>query len=282
MIPTLFTRASEVRAWRSTLPSNSTLAFVPTMGALHQGHVALMKQARSMADKVIVSIFVNPLQFDDKDDLANYPRPFDADLQICRKQGIDAVFAPTIEEVHPTTSNTSISSGQLGDLYEGEHRRGHFDGVLTVVDRLFEIVTPHESIFGQKDFQQLVLIRQMCAERHPSTRIASVPTVRDEDGLAISSRNTRLTPADRKLATKLFESLCAIESCFQAGVTNPRQLELTGRSTLNIFPDISVDYLVCVNIANLAAIEVVDSPAIVLLAATIGSVRLIDNIELIP
>lgn len=282
MTLTLFTKSSEVRAWRSTLPDLSLLAFVPTMGALHSGHVKLIGQAFSLANKVIVSIFVNPLQFDDEDDLAHYPRTFEADLEICQKQGVTAIFAPTIAEVYPAISTNSISSGSLGDLFEGEHRRGHFNGVLTVVDRLFEIVSPNLAIFGEKDYQQLVLIRQMSTQHHPNIRICSVPTVRHADGLAISSRNTRLPASDRKLASRLFESLTAAKNHFLAGQRDPRQLEAIAHDYLSQFERISVQYVVCVDAESLMAIESVAGPSIVLLAATIGDVRLIDNIPLNP
>lgn len=282
MIPTLFTKSNEVRAWRSKLPELSLLAFVPTMGALHRGHVNLISQAFSLANNVIVSIFVNPLQFNDADDLANYPRTIEADLEICQQQGVTAIFAPTFAEVYPAVSTNSISSGRLGDLYEGEHRRGHFDGVLTVVDRLFEIVSPNLTIFGEKDYQQLVLIRQMSAQRHPDIRIGSVPTVRHEDGLAISSRNTRLPASDRILARGLYESLNSAKNLFLAGQRDPRKLEAIVRDYLQQFQRISLDYVVCVDAENLIAIDRVVSPAIVLLAAAIGDIRLIDNILLKP
>ena len=250
------------------------------MGALHVGHERLMTKAQSLAENVIVSIFINPLQFNDQDDLAKYPRTLDADIDICTRQGVDAIFAPNLEEMYALDSDRLISAGRLGHLYEGEHRPGHFDGVLTVVDRFFTLVSPDIAVFGEKDFQQLVLIRQFSADRHPKIGIVSVPTVRDQDGLAISSRNIRLTPPDRITATKLYESLCLIRSRFASGVQDARRLEAIGRNYLSEFREITLDYLVCANASNLMAIEFVFEPAVILLAATIGNVRLIDNILL--
>ncbi len=280
MTPTLFTKLDDVQSWRFGLPTTSSLALVPTMGALHAGHERLIEKAKTLAKDVVVSIFINPLQFNDPQDLANYPRTLQADIDICHKNGVDVVFAPNIEEIYPVTFDDPISAGQLGELYEGVHRPGHFSGVLTVIDKFFTLLAPTVAVFGEKDYQQLVLIRQMTATRHPGIDIASVPTVRDHDGLALSSRNIRLTPPDRILATKLYESLCAIESQFAAGIRDARRLEATGRNYLGEFRDISLDYLVCVNAFNLMAIDFVFRSAVVLLAATIGNVRLIDNILL--
>lgn len=280
MTPTLFIKSDEIQSWRFGLPTTSSLALVPTMGALHDGHQRLIEKAQNLAENVIVSIFINPLQFNDQEDLAKYPRTLQADIDICQKDGVDAVFAPNIEEIYPDTFDSPISAGQLGELYEGVHRPGHFSGVLTVIDRFFTLLAPTVAVFGEKDFQQLVLIRQMAADRHPGIGVISVPTIRDPDGLAISSRNIRLSPTDRALAIKLFASLCVIESCFNSGMNDARQLETIGRNYLNEFSEISVDYVACVDSANLMSIDLVFAPAIVLLAATIGNVRLIDNILL--
>ena len=250
------------------------------MGALHEGHEQLINEAQSLAPNVAVTIFVNPLQFDNPMDLEKYPRTLNEDIDICRKLGVNAVFAPAVDEMYPTKSDVVISSGLLGARYEGEHRQGHFDGVLTIVDRFFDLIKPDFAIFGEKDYQQLVLIRQMALYRYPMLEIIGVPTVRDPDGLAISSRNIRLDATARQLASKLFESLCRIETQFATGQRDPRQLETVGREYLRQFPQIVVDYLVCVDSANLADINTVTSSAIVLLAATVDGVRLIDNVLL--
>lgn len=280
MTPTLFTKLNEIQLWRLGLPTTSSLALVPTMGALHAGHQRLIEKAKDLAENVIVSIFINPLQFNDQEDLAKYPRTLQADIDICLKNGVDVIFAPNIEEIYPNSFDAPISAGQLGELYEGVHRPGHFSGVVTVVDRFFTLLAPTVAVFGEKDFQQLVIIRQMAADRHPDIGVVSVPTVRDPDGLAISSRNIRLTPSDRALAIKLFASLCVIESCYESGVTNARQLEEAGRTFLNTFRGITVDYLSCVDDSSFMSIDSVIESAVVLLAATIGNVRLIDNILL--
>lgn len=281
-MPTLFTEANELRRWRSSLPTDSSVAFVPTMGALHAGHERLIQEAMSMANTVIVSVFVNPLQFNDPKDLIQYPRTLNADIEICRRQGVDAIFAPTADEVYPPDQVQVISAGTLGSLYEGQHRPGHFDGVLTVVDRLFTLVAPSVAIFGEKDYQQLALISQMAATRHPSIRIARVPTVRDPDGLAISSRNIRLTPIDRASATKLYESLRYLHKQNLSGLIDAKDLERGAIEYLKQFDRIALDYLVCVDAGTLERIDLVDLLTVVLLAATIGGVRLIDNVLLKP
>ena len=281
-MPTLFTEANELRRWRSSLPTDSSVAFVPTMGALHAGHERLIQEAMSMASTVIVSVFVNPLQFNDPKDLIQYPRTLNADIEICRRQGVDAIFAPTADEVYPPDQIQVISAGTLGSLYEGQHRPGHFDGVLTVVDRLFTLVAPSIAIFGEKDYQQLTLILQMAATRHPSIQIARAPTVRDPDGLAISSRNIRLTPIDRESATKLYESLRYLHKKHLSGVTDAKDLERCAIEYLQEFDSIALDYLVCVDADTLERIGSVDHLTVVLIAATIGGVRLIDNALLKP
>ena len=281
-MPTLFTEANELRRWRSSLPTDSSLAFVPTMGALHAGHERLIQEAMSMASTVVVSVFVNPLQFNDPKDLVQYPRTLSADIEICRRLGVDAIFAPTEDEVYPPDQIQVVSAGTLGSLYEGQHRPGHFDGVLTVVDRLFTLVAPSLAIFGEKDYQQLTLISQMAANRHPSIRIARVPTVRDSDGLAISSRNIRLTPIDRASATKLHESLRYLQYKHLSGVTDARDLENCAIEYLQEFDSIALDYLVCVDADTLDRIGSVDHLTVVLIAATIGGIRLIDNVLLSP
>ncbi|MEO8363015.1 MAG: pantoate--beta-alanine ligase [Ilumatobacteraceae bacterium] len=280
MIPTLFTKSVEVRRWRLGLAQGSPLALVPTMGALHAGHEQLIRKAQSVAPNVAVSIFVNPLQFNDPKDLEEYPRTLHQDIDICRTLGVTAVFAPAADDMYPPNSDSIVSAGLLGAMYEGEHRPGHFDGVLTIVDRFFALIKPDFAVFGEKDYQQLVVIRQMALARYPGIEIVGVPTVRDPDGLAISSRNIRLSSSDRQLATKLFESLRLIDSQFAVGQRDPRQLETVGREYLSQIEDIEVDYLDCVDSASLAEINTVTNSAIVLLAATISGVRLVDNVLL--
>lgn len=175
-------------------------AFVPTMGALHAGHQSLIKRARELCDEVVVSVFVNPLQFEDKDDLAKYPRTPEVDFELAREAGATILWRPEYETIYPTEI-TRISSGALGNEFEGINRPGHFDGVLTVVNRLFELVQPRYAIFGEKDFQQLFLITQMAAQRHPNIEIVPAPTVRETSGLALSSRNVRLSSAAHNAAT---------------------------------------------------------------------------------
>ncbi len=182
------------------------IAFVPTMGALHAGHLELIKRARELSPEVVVSIFVNPLQFENPDDLAKYPRDLPADTQKALAAGATKVWAPLYEEVYPREIE-KISAGPIGELFEGRHRVGHFDGMLTVVHRLFEVVKPTYAIFGEKDFQQLFIVKKWVIENNVPVQIISVPTVRDKDGLALSSRNVRLSEADRKIALVINRAL---------------------------------------------------------------------------
>ena len=186
-----------------------TLALVPTMGALHEGHRSLMRLARERADRVAVSIFVNPLQFGPEEDFSRYPRTLDADLEICAEEGVGLVFAPAADDMYPPGRQVGVSSGHIGTLAEGAFRPGHFDGMLTVVLKLFNLVRPEVAVFGQKDAQQLTLIRRMVADLDLPVTIVGAPTVREPDGLAISSRNRYLTTADRRTALALSRALLA-------------------------------------------------------------------------
>ena len=190
-----------MRAWSDAhRAAGRRVALVPTMGALHAGHLALVDEARRHADVVIVSIFVNSLQFDRPDDFTGYPRPIDDDLEMCRARSVDAVYAPVAATMYPEGFETHVEPGPLGDVLEGEHRPGHFRGVATVVAKLFLAARPHVAVFGQKDFQQLTIIRRMNDDLDMGVEIIGLPTVREPDGLALSSRNRRLTAAQRAAA----------------------------------------------------------------------------------
>ncbi len=201
---------------------SETVAFVPTMGALHAGHLELIKRARILSDEVAVSIFVNPLQFENPDDLAKYPRDIEGDTEKALSAGATRVWAPTYEEIYPS-GIVKISAGELGQRFEGRERVGHFDGVLTVVNRLFQLVKPNFAIFGEKDFQQLFIIRNWVRENQIPVEIIGHPTVRDSDGLALSSRNQRLSEADRKSALVIHRALGAAtkEEMLQILATEP-------------------------------------------------------------
>src|SRR4051794_36621208 len=216
----------EMSAWsRARRSKGRSIVCVPTMGALHAGHTALIEEAARQGDVVVVTIFVNPLQFDVRDDFDKYPRPIDHDLDACRVAGVDAVYAPTASAMYPEGFQTHVEPGALAESLEGSSRPGHFRGVTTVVAKLFGAVQPDAAIFGQKDFQQLVVIRQMVADLDMGVTIVDVPTVREPDGLAISSRNQRLSDDDRRAATCVVEALRVVEAAVSTGEHDSAELE---------------------------------------------------------
>ena len=249
---------------------------VMTMGALHEGHAALVREARAACDTVVVTIFLNPLQFGPAEDLARYPRTFDADLELCTREGVDVVFAPGPDVVYPDGDpGVRVSAGRLGDLLEGRSRPGHFDGVLTVVAKLLHLTRPDAAYFGQKDAQQLLLIRRMVRDLDFGCDVVAVPTVREPDGLAMSSRNTYLTALDREMALTLVRALRAGEAAAAEGASAVRR---AARSVLVAEPLVLVDYLVLVHPESLEDVpEWYSGPALLALAARVGRTRLIDN-----
>ena len=250
-----------------------TKALVPTMGALHAGHLALIDRARELADDVVVSIFVNPTQFGAGEDFDRYPRTLDADRALIA--GRAEVFAPTVDEVYPPEHPpVAIHAGPRGEVWEGASRPGHFDGVLTVVNRLFELTQPDVAVFGEKDWQQLALIRSMAAERHPNITIIGVPTVRDDDGLALSSRNRYLSSEERKTAALIPTSLNDVVAEAGSPKSLARARQLLEQSGIN------VDYLAVVDPVTLEPAQP-NSPVRVIVAARVGSTRLIDNMGLV-
>ncbi|NBE96380.1 pantoate--beta-alanine ligase [Nonomuraea sp. KC401] len=252
------------------------VALVPTMGALHEGHQALIRQARARADHVVVSIFVNPLQFSPNDDFSRYPRTFEADLDVCRAEGVDVVFHPAVEDMYAPDRQVGVTAGRMGSIVEGAARPGHFDGVLTVVLKLFNVVQPGLAVFGQKDAQQLALIRRMVADLDLPIEILDVPTVREPDGLALSSRNRFLSDDDRRVALALSRALRA----GAAGLT-PSRIRAEAREVLDAAgPELDVDYLVLVDPATFAEVdETYDGMAVLAVAARVGTTRLIDNVS---
>lgn len=253
----------------------SDLALVPTMGALHDGHRELIRHARLAkgASVTAVSIFVNPLQFGVGEDLERYPRPRDADLEVCRSEGVELVFTPGVEDMYPAGADTTVGPGALGEQLEGTVRPGHFAGVLTVVAKLFHVVAPDVAYFGEKDYQQLVLIKKMARDLHFPLDVVGVPTVREVDGLALSSRNTYLPDADRPRAAALQRALRAGASVSAHG---PQAVLDAARAVLALEPALVVDYL------ELRDPDLRPDPqqgkARLLVAARLGTTRLIDNI----
>jgi pantoate--beta-alanine ligase len=257
-----------------------TIAVVMTMGALHAGHAALIRAARRRAAHVIVTVFLNPLQFGPKEDLSRYPRTFESDLAICEREGVDVLFAPTPDVVYPEGDpGVRVSAGPLGDVLEGASRPGHFDGVLTVVGKLLHLTHADLAYFGQKDAQQLLLIRRMVADLDFDVEVVAVPTVRRPDGLALSSRNTYLAPADAQAALALSAALRAGAAVASEG---PSAVRRAAREVLVAEPLAAVDYLVLVHPSTLADVpEWYHGEALLAVAARVGTTRLIDNVPLV-
>lgn len=254
----------ELAAARARLPGS--VAVVMTMGALHEGHAALVRQARRRADSVIVTVFVNPLQFDAGEDLDRYPRTLDADVQLATAHGADLVFAPTPDVVYPDSPLVRVSAGPLGDVLEGAHRPGHFDGVLTVVLKLLNLVRPDVALFGEKDAQQLACIRRMVRDLDVPVEVVGVPTVREPDGLALSSRNAYLSDDERVAALALSRALRTVVETGDAAA---------GRAVLDAEHGVVTDYLERVDPETFAPD---DDGALVVVAARVGTTRLIDNV----
>ena len=265
-------------AWRS---EGSTVGFVPTMGSLHEGHASLIERAGREGDRIVVSIFVNPAQFGPGEDLARYPRDEERDLRRCERLGVDAVWAPPIEEVYPPGLDLpEPDPGPVGDTFEGAARPGHFRGVLKVVHRLFEVVGPCRACFGEKDAQQLFLVRRMAAERSLPIEIVPCPTVRAPDGLAWSSRNALLGPEEREQAGCLFLALTEAASLARAGERDPAVLMAAMGREIGATPLAGLDYAAVVDDATFESVGRVDGTARAIVAARFPSARLIDNLLL--
>ncbi|EKU48702.1 MULTISPECIES: pantoate--beta-alanine ligase [Brevibacterium] len=262
-----------LRAWRAR--QSGTVALVPTMGALHSGHRALMDRARESADHLVVSLFVNPLQFGPGEDFTRYPRPIEADLAMCEDAGAEFVFAPALIEMYPAAPEVTVSSGRMGAIFEGADRPGHFDGVLTVVTKLFHLTRPHVAVFGLKDIQQFSLVRRLITDLDFDIELIGLPVVRDRDGLAVSSRNDYLTPGERLAALAIPRALDAGESALTDGGL-PEDVLAAARAALD--GDLDVHYLALVEAATLQPVrEQFRGSALLLIAATVGTTRLIDN-----
>jgi pantoate--beta-alanine ligase len=281
MMPVIARTREELSAVRASL---GTVALVPTMGALHDGHRALFRQARDLADTVAVSIFVNPLQFGPGEDLDRYPRTFPDDLSVCAEEGVGLVFAPTVDVMYPGDEATrvTVDAGTMGAIVEGACRPGHFDGVLTVVLKLLNLIRPDVAVFGEKDAQQLAMIRRMVADLDVPVRIAGGPTVREEDGLALSSRNRYLTPAERVTALSL--SL-ALRTGAGAVANGPAKVLEAARAVLDeavrADPALELDYLVLVDPVTFREVgENHAGTAVLAVAGRVGGTHLIDNVSL--
>jgi pantoate--beta-alanine ligase len=264
----------QAMAWNA---AGAEIGCVTTMGALHAGHESLVARARHENSRVIVSIFVNPRQFGPHEDLAGYPRPFERDREILERLGADAVFHPAVEQIYPATFRTQVDPGPWGGLLEGRSRPGHFAGVLTVVLKLLQLTQPKRAYFGQKDIQQLLLVRQMVRDFGLPVRIIACPTVREPDGLAMSSRNAYLDPGRRRAAPAIYQALKAAAGRFRAGERDPARLEGAVRDLLDK-AEMSPDYVAVFDETTLRRPEMVTQGSVLVVAVKLGPTRLIDNV----
>lgn len=274
-------RPAELRAWIGNLRAKGRrIGFVPTMGYLHEGHLRLLEVARQQADVLVTSIFVNPLQFGPTEDLSRYPQDLARDRRLASARGVDCLFLPAEKDLYARDPEVRVSPGPLGDLLEGAARPGHFEGVLTVVAKLFHVVAPHVAVFGRKDYQQALLVKQMVQDLDFGVEIVVVPTVRELDGLAMSSRNSYLDADERRAALALSRALRAVERAWRNGETDRERLEAEGTRVLAETPGVVSEYFVLVEPGTLMPAAAVTAHTVAAVAARVGPARLIDNIVL--
>lgn len=273
---------ADLKAWRSQVAGRpgSVLGFVPTMGALHAGHMSLVRLAAEQCDHVLVSIFVNPLQFGKGEDFDRYPRPFERDLEFCRKAGVHAVFHPAVDAIYPGQGQSTVvvPPRSLIEHLCGAFRPGHFEGVATVVTKLFGMATPEQAYFGEKDFQQLAVIRRMTADLNLPVSIKAAPTLREADGLAMSSRNVYLNQEERERAPVLYQTLCHVRDRALSGSVSLSEALEDGRVRLRQCAGVELQYLEACDPDSLAPLETTRASMVILVAAKFGQVRLIDNV----
>jgi len=278
ILETIAATRAAVRERRAHAP----VGLVPTMGALHAGHQSLIRRARQECGVVVVSIFVNPIQFDRPDDLERYPRSLDADVEMCRREGVDLVFAPSVAEMYPRPLEMRVDVGRLADHLCGRFRPGHFSGVATVVLKLFEIVQPDVAYFGEKDAQQLAVVRRLVTDFNVPVNIVGVPTVREPDGLALSSRNLRLSAEERRLAPCLYAALRHVEARIAAGATEAREIVRDAATLIPADDRLRLEYLELVDPEDFQPVASVKGPVVAAGALWVGQTRLIDNIRCAP
>ncbi len=254
------------------------IGFVPTMGCLHEGHLSLVREARRMSDIVVVSIFVNPKQFGPNEDFEKYPRTIAKDTEILQKENVDYIFHPSVEEMYPASFRTYIEVEQLSQKLCGKSRPNHFKGVATVVMKLFNIVQPNFAFFGQKDAQQVIIIKRMIKDLNLNIEIITLPIIREPDGLALSSRNTYLNSEERKASTILYKALMKGKDIFQNGERKVAKISKAIIDTISSEPLAKIDYVEIVDLENLDALKIIEKNALIAIAVFIGSTRLIDNI----
>lgn len=268
-----------MRAARRASP-HERVGLVPTMGALHEGHLSLVRAARASCDRVVATIFVNPLQFGPQEDFARYPRSLERDCEMLASEGVDVVFAPTVEEMYPARMETVVDVPEIGSRLDGASRPGHFRGVATVVSKLFHIVRPDRAFFGQKDAAQVAVLRAMVRDLNFDVELIACPTLREADGLAMSSRNRYLSASERGEALALYGALKQVEDEFGRGRRDAGALRSLLRGSLESAPGVRVDYAEIVNADTLEPVSDLSEGALVAVAAWVGTTRLIDNITL--
>jgi pantoate--beta-alanine ligase len=276
-LPTDMQRWSEAARRRG-----ATIAFVPTMGFLHEGHLSLMREGRKRAALLASSLFVNPTQFGPNEDYSRYPRNFDGDCAMMREVPVDVLFAPEPDVMYPPGSQTWVEVTEMTRGLCGAGRPGHFRGVTTIVAKLFNIVRPHIALFGEKDYQQLRTIERMVQNLNFDVEIVPMPTIREPDGLAMSSRNAYLSPDQRKKALALSGALHAAGAAFKAGARNPEELVQAARRLLEKAPEVEIEYVEAVDAKTLENIQKIERPVVVAIAARLGKTRLIDNMVFVP
>ena len=257
-----------------------SIGLVPTMGALHEGHLSLIRRCRAENDVAVMTLFVNPMQFDRQEDLARYPRDLDHDADLARAAGVDAIFHPAVEEMYPRGYATYVSVEGLTDRWEGATRPGHFRGVATVCTKLFAVCRPHRAYFGQKDYQQSLVIRRLVADLNLGFEIVVVPTVREADGLALSSRNVLLGPEERRQALVLSQALVAAQAAVRSGERDAEKLRGDIEARIRGVPLAVVDYVGVCDPDTLEPLTRISGRAVALVAARFGAIRLIDNVWL--
>ena len=254
------------------------IALVPTMGSIHEGHISLVETAKKHGDIIIATIFVNPIQFNNTEDYNSYPKDFDKDVEILEKNGVDILFCPSLSEVYPDGFDTTVRVNSLSNSLEGQYRKGHMEGVATIVTKLFNIILPDYAIFGEKDYQQLLLIKSFVKDLNMSVEIIQSKTVRDKEGLALSSRNIKLTSAERLVACEIIKSLNIAFEKIISGQKNSEQIINFIKEHLASFDSIKIEYVSIRNPYDFEIIDKIQEEFVILIAAFIGEVRLIDNV----
>ena len=279
---TVLRHVAEWKTVAASLGRDSMLGLVPTMGALHDGHAALLDEARRQCSLVIASIFVNPIQFDQRGDYDLYPKKLDDDVAFCEAKGVDYVFAPSEREMYPERQRTFIEVEELSQHLCGAYRPGHFRGVATVVLKLFNIFQPHFAFFGEKDYQQLAIVRRLVRDLNVPLQVVGVPTVREPDGLAMSSRNRRLNSRQRSLAPRLYQALTAAREAVAGGEIRAMAIKERALTVLTNVPEIRLEYFELVDVETVQPVAVIDAPVRAAAAIWIGNIRLIDNVLCVP